>query len=91
MEVALLIVKLVAATPPKNTADAVEKFVPVMVTLAPVAADVGVNEETVGAVDSGTNVKPLIVPVSKLGDVTATEPVPPTPTVAVMLVELTTV
>ena len=38
-----------AAVPPKLTIVAPVKLVPVMVTTAPVAADEGVNEVTVGA------------------------------------------
>lgn len=40
-----------AAVPPKDTAVAPAKFVPVIVTIAPDAADVGVNEEIVGIRD----------------------------------------
>jgi hypothetical protein len=49
MLVALTTVKEVAAVPPKLTIVAPVKLVPVMVTTAPVAADEGVNEVTVGA------------------------------------------
>jgi hypothetical protein len=47
--VAELTVKLAAAVPPKVTALALVKPVPVIVTEAPVAAVVGVNEVIVGA------------------------------------------
>jgi uncharacterized MnhB-related membrane protein len=50
MLVALTTVKEVAAVPPKLTAVAPVKSVPVMVTVSPVAADVGVNEAMVGAI-----------------------------------------
>ena len=49
MLVALTALNVVAATPPKLTAEAQVKFVPVMVTVVPGAAAVGVNEVTVGA------------------------------------------
>jgi hypothetical protein len=42
-----------AASPPKFTAVAVVKFVPVMVMVAPVAPLVGVKEVIVGAVAGG--------------------------------------
>ena len=48
MVVALIKEKDVAAVPPKLTPVAPVKFVPVRVIVAPVAADVGVNEVTVG-------------------------------------------
>jgi hypothetical protein len=76
-----------AAVPPKLTAVAPVKLVPVIVTVAPTAADVGVNEVIVGA---GTYVKPVLAAVPP-GVVTNTLPVAPLPTTAVMLVELTTV
>ena len=61
------------------------KFVPVIVTVAPVAADVGVNEAIEGG---GKYVKfaPLAVP---LGVVTDTAPDAPAPTTARILVALT--
>jgi hypothetical protein len=51
MEVALFTVKLVAAVAPNFTADAPVKFVPVIVTLVPPAADplFGLTDVTVGA------------------------------------------
>ena len=50
MLVALTTVKEVAGVPPKLTAVAPVKLVPVIVTVSPVAADVGVNEPMVGAI-----------------------------------------
>ena len=63
------------------------KLVPVMVTVAPDAAEVGVNEVMVGA---GIKVKPDKVPVWLLELVTVTLPVVPAATTAVMVVVLTT-
>jgi len=80
----------VAATPPKFTAVAVVKFVPVMVMVAPVAPLVGVNEVTVGAVAGGINVKPVKVS-DETGVTTFTAPDDPTPTTAVMVLSFTTV
>lgn len=54
MVAAFTTVKEDAATPPKLTALAPDKFVPVIVTVAPVAAMTGVNDVMVGA---GINVK----------------------------------
>jgi hypothetical protein len=51
-------VKELAAVPPKLTAVAPVKWVPIMVTVAPLAAVVGVNEVIVG---EGTKVKPARV------------------------------
>jgi hypothetical protein len=48
MLVAETTLKEVAAAPPKLTAVALVKFVPVKVTVAPLAAIVGVNEVIVG-------------------------------------------
>jgi hypothetical protein len=87
MLVELTTVNDVAAVPPKLTAVAPVKFVPVMVTVAPTAADVGVNDVMVGA---GINVKPAEVAVPP-GVVTVILPVVPAATTAVMLVALTTV
>ena len=61
MLVALTALNVVAATPPKLTAEAQVKFVPVMVTVVPGAAAVGVNEVTVGA--ETVYVKPAKLPV----------------------------
>ena len=76
-----------AAVPPKLTAVAPVKLVPVMVTVAPAAADVGVNEVIVGA---AINVNPVRVPVPT-GVVTLTLPDDPDATTAVILVALTKV
>ena len=81
--VAELTVKLVAAVPPKLTALALVKPVPVIVTEVPVPAVVGVNEVIVGAVAEYVN--PASVPVPP-GVVTLTEPVVPVPTTAVICV-----
>ena len=88
MLVALTTVKEVAAVPPKLTAVAPVKSVPVMVTVSPVAADVGVNELMLGA---GINVKLLEELTVPPGVVTDIVPVAPFPTTAVMLVALTTI
>jgi hypothetical protein len=48
MLVALTIVNEVAAVPPKLTADAPVKFVPVIVTVCPVPAEIGLKEAIVG-------------------------------------------
>jgi hypothetical protein len=47
--VAAITLKLEAAVPPNLTAVAPPRLVPVMITQAPVPADVGVNELIVGA------------------------------------------
>lgn len=85
MLVALMTVNDVAAVPPKLTAVAPVKFVPVKVIVAPVAADVGVNEVTVGA-DNAILEKVAVPP----GVVTETLPAVPLPTTAVIDVALTT-
>jgi hypothetical protein len=85
--VALLTVKEVAAVPPKLTAVAPVKLVPVIVIVAADPAEVGVKALIVGA---GKNVKPAKVPVP-VEVVTLTEPEVPAATVAVMLVALFTV
>ena len=78
-------VKDAAAVPPKVTAVAPVKLVPVMVTTVPDAPLVGVNEVMVGA---GMKVKvPLLVAVPP-GVVTVIGPVAPLPTVALMVVAL---
>ncbi len=84
--VTLITVNEVAAVPPKLTAVTPVKLVPVMVTVAPVAADAGVKEVMVGV---GSNVNPARVPVPP-GDETLTVPEVPVATTAVMLVLLTT-
>ena len=86
--VALTTVKEVAAVPPKLTAVAPVKLVPVMVTIAPDAADDGVNELMLGA---GINVKLLEELAVPPGAVTDIVPLAPLATTAVMLVALTTV
>ncbi len=53
IEVALTTVKDAAAVPPKATAVAPVKLVPVMVTIVPVPPLLGVNEVMVGAYGSG--------------------------------------
>jgi hypothetical protein len=83
MEVEEFIIYDVAAVPPKLTADAPVKFVPVMVTVAPLPALVGVNEEIVGA---ETKTKPALVAVPP-AVVTETFPLAPAPTTASMEVE----
>ena len=85
--VALTTVNEVAAVPPKLTAVAPVKFVPVIVTVCPVPAEVGLNDVIVGG---GKYVKPANVPVPD-AVVTDTTPEAPAPTVALMLVALTTV
>ena len=85
--VALTTVKELAAVPPKLTAVAPVKFVPVIVTVCPVPAEVGLKDVIVGG---GKYVKPARVPVPD-AVVTETEPDAPAPTVALMLVALTTV
>ena len=84
--VALTTVFDVAAVPPKLTAVAPVKLVPVMVTVVPLLADVGVKEVMVGA---ATNVKPVDVAVPP-AVVTETIPEVPLATVAVILVVLST-
>ncbi len=76
-----------AAIPPKLTAVAPVKFVPVTVTVMPLPALVGVNEVIVGA---GIKIKPGPVAVPP-GVVTETFPDVPAATMAVMLVADTTV
>ena len=87
MLVAETTVNEVAAVPPKLTAVALVKLVPVMVTVVPLTALVGVNEVMVGA---GTNVNPGLVAVPP-GVVTETFPDVPPATTAVMLVAETTI
>ena len=74
----------VALTPPKRTIVAPVKFVPVIVTVAPVAAEVGVNEVIVGA---GMKVNPVFEPVPT-EVVTEMLPDAPFPTLAVIWVAL---
>jgi len=75
-----------AAVPPKLTEVAPVKFVPVIVIVAPVVAEIGLKDEIVGA---GINVNPVFVAVPA-GVVTLTFPDAPEPTTAVIVVELTT-
>ena len=76
-------VKELAGTPPKVTAEAPVRLVPVIVTGVPVPAEPGVKEVITG----GTKyVKPGSVAVP-LGVVTDTSPVAPAPTTAVMEVD----
>ena len=58
--VAFTKMKEVAGVPPKLTADTPVKLVPVMLTVAPVAALVGEKEEMTGA---GMKVNPAVAPV----------------------------
>jgi hypothetical protein len=74
--------KEAAAVPPKVTAVAPVKFVPVNVTVAAVVALAGSKDVRLGA---GRNVNPFCVPVPP-GVVTATSPEAPPATTAVMLV-----
>ena len=86
MDVALTTLKETAAVPPKLTSVASARFVPVIVTVSPLVADVGVKELITGA---GTNVNPASVPVPS-GVVTLILPLVPLATTAVMDVALTT-
>jgi hypothetical protein len=86
MLVAETTVKEVAAVPPKLTAVAPVKLVPVKVTVAVEPALVGVKEVMTGA---GKKVKPASTPVPP-GVVTLTFPEAPAATTAVMLVAETT-
>jgi hypothetical protein len=86
MVVALATVKVVAAVPPKVTAVAPVKLVPLMVTVAPAAADDGEMAVMVGAGIA----KPAKLPVPN-GVVTETLPDAPLLfTTALMVVELLT-
>jgi hypothetical protein len=89
MLVPLLTVKVVAAVPPKLTAVAPLKFVPVIVTVvAPVVRPVfGLTLVTAGA-GVGVGVPPPAVETVKL----STRPVPPVPTVEppILVVEVLT-
>ena len=80
-------VKEVAAVPPKLTAVAPEKFVPMIVTVAPLAAPDGVNDVMVGA---GMKVNPASKPVPP-GVITDTFPEDPLATTAEICVEEFTV
>ncbi len=87
-EVALATVTAVAAVPPKDTAVAPVRLAPVMVTTVPVLPLLGVNEVMVGA---RVKVKALLLVAVPTGVVTLIVPVVPLPTVAVIVVRLTTV
>ena len=81
--VADTIVSELAVVPPKVTEVASVKFVPVIVTVVPFTAVVGVKDVMAGA---GKNEKsPSVAEPS--GVVTSTTPVEPDPTMAVMLVD----
>ena len=85
--VGLTIVNDVAATPPKLTPVAPVKFWPVIVTVFPNPALVGVKEVTVGG---PAKIKPDKDP-EPTEVVTTTSPEEPGPTIAVIVVEFTTV
>ena len=76
-----------AATPPKLTAVVPVKLIPVIVTIPPCNAEVGLNENMIGI---GAYVKPGLVPVPK-GVVTLTSPEEPFPTLAVIVFSSMTV
>ena len=76
----------VAAIPPKVTAVAPVKSVPVIVTVLPIAAVVGVNEVIDGA---GIKVNPFKVALS-IGVVTDTSPLVPASNTAIIVVGETT-
>ena len=86
MLVAETTVNDVAAMPPKLTAVTPVKLVPVMVTIEPPTAKVGVNDVMVGG---GRKTKPARLAVPP-GVVTDTLPLAPAATTAVMLVAETT-
>ena len=90
MLVALTTVNVVAALPPKLTAVAPVKFVPVILTTCPVLPDVGVKDVIEGAGVEDINVNPALLAMP-FDVVTLTLPVAPAPTTAVILVALTTV
>lgn len=77
----------VAGVPPKLTAVALVKLVPVMFMVAPDAPKVGVNDVTVGGCK---NIKPVRPP-EPAGVITDTLPEVPLPTTAVMVFASTTV
>jgi hypothetical protein len=78
MVVLLMILNEAAAEPPKFTEVAVEKLLPVMVTLVPDPAEVGVKEVMVGAGTKVNPAKPAVPPLV----VTETTPVAPPATTA---------
>ena len=69
-----------AVIPPKLTEAVAVKLVPVMVTVVPLLPEVGVKEERVGAMPK-VNPSKEVVPAAV---VTATFPVVPVPTIAVI-------
>ena len=91
MEVALKTVKAVAGVPPKATAVAPVKLLPVMVTTVPWAPEVGVKAVMMGTRTKvkvgGVHVVLVAIPP---GAVTANVPVVPLPTVALRVVLLVT-
>ena len=89
MLVALTTVNVVAALPPKLTAVAPVKFVPVILTTWPVLPEVGVKDVIAGAGVADINVNPALLAMP-FDVVTLTLPVAPAPTTAVILVALTT-
>jgi hypothetical protein len=88
MEVVLLTVKEAAATPPNRTAVAPLKFVPVITTVPPLEALLGLKLLIVGAA-AEIKVNPLTVTVPT-GVVTLTLPLAPLPTTATIVMALTT-
>ena len=85
MVVALTTVKEVAATPPKLTAEAPVKLVPVIVTVLAAPALVGVKSVIAGG---AANTNPDLEPEPN-GVVTTTSPDAPDPTVTIKVVEFT--
>jgi hypothetical protein len=88
MEVALFTVNEAAATPPNLTELAPVRFVPVITTVAPLEALLGLNVVMVGAA-AEIKVNPLTVTVPT-GVVTLTLPLAPLPTTATIVMALTT-
>ena len=88
MEVALFTINEAAATPPNLTELAPVRFVPVITTVAPLEALLGLNVVMVGAA-AEIKVNPLTVTVPT-GVVTLTFPLAPLPTTATIVVALTT-
>ena len=83
-----LTVKLNVLVPPKLTPVTATKLLPVMVTVFPVVADVGLNELIVGS--GYVNVKLEDDDPEPFGELTVTVPVFPKLVTAVIVVELTT-
>ncbi len=85
-------VKLVAAVPPNLTADAPDKFVPVITTDDPTTPDVGANDDTVGNGGGAVTVNTVAFVDWPPGVVTTIGPLTaPTGTVAVTCVDEPTV